>query len=65
MMGSALPNMAQQGSVGGQSQGLGPSVGQQLDVNNTLSLGLGMLHAEALQRQNEELARVVGLMEGK
>ena len=50
MMGSALPNMAQQGSVGGQSQGLGPSVGQQLDVNNTLSLGLGMLHAEALQR---------------
>ena len=65
MMGSALPNMTQQGSIGGQSQGLAPGVGQQLDVNNTLSLGLGMLHAEALQRQNEELARVLGLMEVK
>jgi hypothetical protein len=65
MMGSALPNMTQERSTGGHGQGLAPGVGQQLDVNNTLRLGLGMLHAEALQRQNEELARVLGLMEVK
>jgi hypothetical protein len=65
MMGSALPNMTQERSTGGHGQGLAPGVGQQLDVNNTLSLGLGILHAEALQRQNEELARVLGLMEVK
>ena len=60
MMGSALPNMTQERPTGGQSQGLAPGVRQQLDVNNTLSLGLGMLHTEALQRQSEELARSAG-----
>ena len=62
MMGGALPYQTQQGPMGENTQGRGINGEQRLDFSNNLGLGLGLMPAEALRIQNEELTRVLNLM---